>query len=247
MSAASSEIAARLDAVRARVAAAAKAAGRDPSTVRIVAVSKKLGADLVRAAYSAGQRDFGENYVQEAVGKIAELSAGMPDARWHLLGRLQSNKAGAAVKHFALLHGIDAMSTVAALSKAALREGRTMDLLLQVRLGERRDAQTSAEAVRGGVEADDAEAFLREAAAHEGVRFTGLMGVADPDLPARPQFAALAQLSRRLAGLGFANAPLDELSMGMTGDFEDAIAEGATLVRIGTAIFGERPAPPAAA
>lgn len=237
------DVAARLEAVRARVAAAAVAAGRDPASVRIVAVTKKLGADLVRAAWAAGQRDFGENYVQEAVGKIAELAEEMPDARWHLLGRLQSNKAGAAVKHFALLHGIDAGSTVAALSKAALREGRPIDLLLQVRLGERREAQAGEGAVRAGVEPDEAAAFLAEASVHEGIRFTGLMGVADPDLPARPQFAALRGLSGRLAALGLERAPLGELSMGMTGDFEDAIAEGATIVRIGTAIFGERPAP----
>lgn len=239
-------VAARLEAVRGRVVAAARSAGRDPSSVRVVAVTKKLGSDHVRAAYDAGQRDFGENYVQEAVGKIADLAAGMPDARWHLLGRLQSNKAPAAVKSFALLHGIDAASTVAALSKAALREGRIIDLLLQVRLGERRAARTAESAVRGGVEPADAEAFLAAAAAHEGVRFTGLMGVADPDLLARPQFAALRKLSQRLAGLGLQRAPLGELSMGMTGDFEDAVVEGATLVRIGTAIFGERPVPPAA-
>lgn len=243
MSAAAGSVASRLAAVRARVDAAAVAAGRDPRAVRIVAVTKKLGAALVREAFAAGQRDFGENYVQEAAGKIAELAAEMPGARWHLLGRLQSNKAPVAVKHFALLHGIDAASTVAALSKAALREGRVVDLLLQVRLGERRAAQTSDAAVRGGVEPEDAQAFLEAAAAHEGIRFTGLMGVADPDLPARPQFKTLRELSDRLSALRLDRAPLGELSMGMTGDFEDAVAEGATIVRIGTAIFGERPAP----
>lgn len=261
MSGGAQQVAARLASVRERIAAAARAAGRDPSSVRLVAVTKKLGSDLVRAAYEAGQRDFGENYVQEAVGKIAELAefaapraadaaqapGGMNGARWHLLGRLQSNKAAAAVRSFALLHGIDAASTVAALSKAAQREGLTIDLLLQVRLGERRGGgPASNAAVRAGVEPEDAEAFLKEANTHEGIRFTGLMGVADPDLPARPQFAALRELSSRLAALGLERVPLGELSMGMTGDFEEAIAEGATLVRIGTAIFGERPAAPAA-
>jgi pyridoxal phosphate enzyme (YggS family) len=234
------EVATRLAVVRERIAAAARAAGREPSSVRLVAVTKKLGPELVRAAFEAGQRDFGENYVQEAVAKIAGLAAELPGARWHLLGRLQSNKAAAAARSFALLHGIDSAGTVAALSRAALHEGRTLDLLLQVRLGERRHAGSAPGAARGGVEPENAAAFLEQAQAHEGVRFVGLMGVADPDLAARPQFAALRELSLRLAALGLERAPLGELSMGMTGDFEDAIAEGATLVRIGTAIFGER-------
>jgi pyridoxal phosphate enzyme (YggS family) len=171
--------------------------------------------------------------VQEGAAKAAELAAKMPDARWHLIGRLQSNKAAVAVRAFSLLHGIDSLSTSTAAAKAATREGRTVDALLQVRLG-------GGEA-RGGVEQDAAEAFLRTATAHEGIRFVGLMGVADPEADARPQFARLRLLGERLAACGIEGAPLGELSMGMTGDFEDAIAEGATIVRIGTAIFGERP------
>lgn len=235
----STPIALRLAAVRGRVAEAARAAGRDPAGVRIVAVTKKLDADAVRAAYAAGQRDFGENYVQEAVTKIAALEAEMPDARWHFIGRLQSNKAAVAVRHFALLHGIDSLSTVAALSRAAQREGRVIDLLLQVRLGAR--AAAAEGGARGGVGSDAAADFLAAASAHEGIRFTGLMGVADPDEPARPQFAGLRELASRLTALRLERAPLGELSMGMTGDLEDAVAEGATIVRIGTAIFGQRP------
>jgi len=232
------DVRSRLASVRSRVAAAAEAAGRDPASVRIVAVTKKLGAEAVAAAYAAGQRDFGENYVQEAVAKIGQLGDAAPDARWHLIGRLQSNKAAAAVRAFSLLHGIDSLSAAAAVSRAALAEGRVADVLLQVRLG----ARTAAGAApRGGVEPDAAEAFLRSAAAGEGIRFVGLMGVADPDLDARPQFAGLRALASALAALGIGRAPLGELSMGMTGDFEDAVAEGSTIVRIGTAIFGERP------
>jgi pyridoxal phosphate enzyme (YggS family) len=229
-------IAANLAAVRSRIDAAARAAGRDPAAVRLVAVTKKLGADAVRAAYAAGQRDFGENYVQEADAKIASLATGLPDVRWHLIGRLQSNKAGVAVRRFALLHAIDSMRTVAAVSRAAAREGREIPLLLQIRL----DAHTGGD--RAGIEAAAAEGFVGEAAKHPNVQLAGLMGVADPERPAGPQFASLRLLRERLAALGIASAPLAELSMGMTLDLEAAVREGATLVRIGTAIFGERPA-----
>lgn len=225
-------IAGRLGEVLDRIAAAASANGRDPSSVRLVAVTKKLPAAAALEAYEAGHRDFGENYVQEGAAKAAELASRMPDARWHLIGRLQSNKAAVAVQVFSLLHGVDSLSTATAVAKAATREGRTVDALLQVRLG-------GGEA-RGGVEENAAEEFLR-AAGQVGIRFVGLMGVADPEAEARPQFARLRLLGERLAALGIEGAPLGELSMGMTGDFEDAIAEGATLVRIGTAIFGERP------
>jgi pyridoxal phosphate enzyme (YggS family) len=192
----------------------------------------------VRAAYAAGQRDFGENYVQEAVAKIQTLAAEMPEARWHLIGRLQSNKAAVAVPVFSLLHAIDSSSAAAAVARAAQRAGRTADVLLQIRLGERGSAGARE---RGGVEPGEAASFLEKAGLHAGVKFAGLMGVADPDLEARPQFAGLRELAERLGALGLAHAPLGELSMGMTGDFEEAVREGATLVRIGTAIFGERP------
>lgn len=226
-----------LESVRSRIEAAAVAAGREPSSVRLVAVTKRLDADAVRAAYSFGQRDFGENYVQEAVAKIDQLRTEMPDARWHMIGRLQSNKAAVAVGNFALLHGVDSLSTVSALSKAACKQGRVVDALLQVRLGRRGDSEPGAQ--RSGIEADEAAGFLGQAAAHKGLRFVGLMGVADPDLEAGPQFSGLRDLSNNLAALEIEGAPLGELSMGMTGDLEEAVAAGATIVRIGTAIFGE--------
>jgi pyridoxal phosphate enzyme (YggS family) len=237
------EIRSRLGDIRRRVEHAAKAAGRSGTPPRVVAVTKRLGADDVLAAYAAGHRDFGENYVQEAATKIAGTRAAMPDARWHFIGRLQSNKAGVAIRNFSLLHGIDSLTTVAALSRAAFRENCRIDLLLQIRLGHRGGQDGTAQAegpARGGVEAGEAREFLLQASFHEGIRFVGLMGVADPDLPARTQFAGLRELSAALAAEHIERAPLGELSMGMTGDFEDAVAEGATIVRIGTAIFGER-------
>ncbi|MFN2378065.1 MAG: YggS family pyridoxal phosphate-dependent enzyme [Candidatus Binatia bacterium] len=241
------EIRARLSAIRERIDAAAASAGRRGEEVRIVAVTKKLPADEVRAAYAAGHRDFGENYVQEGLAKIAELAAEMPAARWHLIGKLQSNKAAQALAGFTTLHGIDSLSTVAALSRTATRENRMAEVLMQVRLGAAAGGGGSTESgggaktARAGIDPAAAAAFLEEAGRHGGVRFVGLMGVADPDSPARPQFAALRELATGLAALGLDHAPLGELSMGMTGDFEEAVAEGATLVRIGTAIFGERP------
>lgn len=242
---AAGQIASRLAALRDRVSEAALAAGRDPSEVRIIAVTKRMGAQAVLEAYEAGQRDFGENYVQEAVAKMAEVAPAAPEARWHFLGRLQSNKAAVAEGRFALLHGMDSLRAVAAVSRAALGHGRVADVLLQVRLGGGGATGSPAQASRpdgsrAGVAPEAAGDFLGEACRHEGVRFTGLMGVADPDQAARPQFAGLRELSARLARAGHERAPLGELSMGMTGDFADAIAEGATLVRIGTAIFGQR-------
>ena len=231
----------RLSDVRTRIGRAVRTGARGAAPVRIVAVTKKLGAERVLAAYVAGLRDFGENYVQEATRKIAATRGSMPEARWHFVGRLQSNKAAVAVRAFTLLHGIDSPTTVASLSRAAIREGRTIDLLLQIRLGLRGEGGAHGVAARGGVEEEAARDFLSAASAHEGIRFVGLMGVADPDLAARPQFARLRELSLALAAERIPRAPLGELSMGMTGDFEDAVAEGATIVRIGTAIFGERP------
>jgi uncharacterized pyridoxal phosphate-containing UPF0001 family protein len=262
MQAPEESIAGRLAAVRARCDAAALAAGRDPAGVRIVAVSKRMPAEAVLAAWQAGQRDFGENYVQEAMAKIeatrAALAGAAEEARWHFIGRLQSNKAAAVARSFAMVHGVDSLRGAAALAKAARAEGRVLDVLMQVRLGrrgapapgqppgrggaEQQPSGGTAEqaAARGGVEMAEAEAFLRAAAAPDALRFAGLMGVADPDEPARPQFAALAALSRQLVAAGIDGAPLGGLSMGMTADLEDAVAEGATIVRIGTAIFGER-------
>ncbi|MBI5505549.1 MAG: YggS family pyridoxal phosphate-dependent enzyme [Deltaproteobacteria bacterium] len=225
----------RLAEVRERVAEAARRAGRAPGAVTVVAVTKRLGLEAVLAAAACGQRDFGENYVQEALGKMQqwpERGAGS-ELRWHLLGRLQSNKASVAARSFAVLHAIDSLSAVRAISRAAREYGVAPEMFLEIKLGESDQ--------RGGVAAAAAEGFLREAALAGALQFHGLMAVADPALAARPQFAALRELRDRLARLEIPGAPLAQLSMGMSGDFEDAIAEGATVVRLGTVIFGARP------
>ncbi len=225
----------RLAEVRERVAEAARRSGRDAHAVTIVAVTKKLGLDAVLAAAECGQRDFGENYVQEALDKMQRLRERHTggDLRWHLLGRLQSNKAAAAARSFAVLHAVDSLSAVRAIARAAREQGVAPEVFLEIRLGEGDQ--------RGGVAAAAAEGFLREAALAGPLQFHGLMAVADPALAARPQFAALRELRDRLARLEIPGAPLAGLSMGMSGDFEDAIAEGATVVRLGTVIFGARP------
>jgi len=222
--------------VRARVQAAARRSGRTADEVRVIAVTKTLPAEAVVAAALAGATDIGENYVQEAMAKqqaVADaLGAGGTELRWHMIGRLQSNKAARAARAFAFIHGVDSLSVVRAVSRAAGEGAPVADLLLQIKLG--------GAAVRGGIDPSDAETFLRQAAACPGVRFVGVMGVADPARPAQPQFARLRELAQRLRALQWQHAPMTEISAGMSGDFEDAVAEGATMVRIGTALFGAR-------
>jgi len=226
----------RLAEVRERVAEAARRSGRDASAVTVVAVTKRLGPHAVLAAAACGQRDFGENYLQEARTKMQQLADDPAAAglRWHLLGRLQSNKAAAAARSFAVLHAVDSLSAVRAIARAVRERGVAPEVFLEIKLGG--DDQ------RGGVTAAAAEGFLRAVVAAGPLRFNGLMAVADPAFPARRQFAAVRELRDRLVGLGIPGAALSHLSMGMSGDFEDAIAEGATVVRLGTVIFGERPA-----
>lgn len=225
----------RLAEVRERVAEAARRSGRDARAITIVAVTKKLALDAVLAAAACGQRDFGENYVQEGLDKMRQLegNAAGADLRWHLLGRLQSNKAAAAARAFSVLQAVDSLSAVRAIGRTVVESGIAPEVFLEIKLG--------GDDGRGGVCVQDAEAFLRQAATAGLLQFHGLMAVADPAREARPQFAAVRELRDRLVGSGIAGASLAELSMGMSGDFEDAIAEGATVVRLGTAIFGERP------
>jgi pyridoxal phosphate enzyme (YggS family) len=216
-----------------RVAAACARAGRSPSEVTIVAVSKTQPADAVRAARAAGATDFGENYAQELVAKADELAAGAspPAIRWHFIGRLQRNKARLVAGRVALVHAVDSVELAEELGKRA--GGATQPILLSVNLG--------GEATKGGVTADTALAIARSLAGVAGTSLDGLMTMPPPaDDPARsrPHFEALRALRDRLTGeLG---RPLPVLSMGMSHDFEVAIACGATHVRIGTAIFGSR-------
>ena len=222
-----SPIAANLQAVRRRISEALQG---DSRAVTVVAVSKSHPADAVRAAYEAGCRDFGESYVQEAVPKIASLKD--LDAVWHFIGHLQGNKAREVASSFDWVHGVDRPRIAQALAKARPPERPPLDVCIQVNI--------SAEATKGGVRPEEVAGLAREIRAMPRLRLRGLMGMAGASADAasqRQQFALLRGTFRDLVAAGF---PLDTLSMGMSQDFEAALAEGATMVRIGTAIFGER-------
>jgi len=227
------DIAANLAAIRERIAAAAAAAGRDPGSVRLLAVSKTFSADHVRAAYAAGQRDFGENKVQEALQKI-EQTAELP-IRWHLIGHLQSNKAKKAGPAFAAIHSVDSIDLVRRLDAAAVERGARPDLYVQVDL--------AGETTKFGAPEADVAGIARAASGCQAAVLRGLMLLPpwfdDPE-QARPYFRRLRLLRDRLVEDGIERSHLGELSMGMSHDFEVAIQEGATLVRVGTAIFGKR-------
>jgi hypothetical protein len=227
-------IAERWRAVTARVAAACERAGRPAADVTIVAVSKTHPADAIREACAAGATDFGENYAQELAAKAAELAAGSPAGaplRWHFIGRLQRNKARLVAGKVALIHAVDGAELAAEIARRA--GGAVQPILLAVNLG--------GEATKGGIPLDAAPALARELAVVAGTSLDGLMTMpppADDPEASRPHFLALRALRDRLADqLG---RPLPVLSMGMSHDFEVAIACGATHVRIGTAIFGSR-------
>jgi len=227
-------IRANLDSVRDRIRRAAGRAGREPTSVRLVAISKTFGPDHVRAAAAAGQVDFGENRVQEALQKIeqtAELRI-----RWHLVGHLQSNKARKAVPAFAAIHSVDGLELVERLDRAAAELGAAPDVLIQVDLAQ--------EPTKFGAPPDEARRLVQAAAACRAVRLVGLMLLPpwlDDVEAVRPYFARLRRLRDELVAAGTPAAMLRELSMGMSHDVEIAVEEGATIVRVGTAIFGGRP------
>ena len=224
---------ARLADVRGRVERAAGRARRDPASVRLVAVSKTFTAEHVRVAAEAGQVDFGENRVQEALQKIAQTADLL--IRWHLVGHLQSNKARKAAAHFDVIHSIDRGALVGALDDAAGAAGREVQLLVQVDL--------AGEPTKHGTREEAIASILDAARGCRAVRCVGLMllppAVEEPE-QARPYFRALRDVRERLLARGTDGSLLRELSMGMSHDFEVAVEEGATLVRVGTAIFGER-------
>jgi len=226
-------IAANLADIRSRLARACERAGRTPSSVRLVAVSKTHPVDCVRAAFAAGQTLFGENRVQEALEKIA-LSTDIP-IEWHLVGHLQSNKARKAAGAFACIHSIDGADLLRRLDDAAAEGGHSPELFVQVDL--------AGEPTKHGATAEALLSIFEAAGACAAARVTGLM-VLPPFTPdpedARPYFRRLRGVRDELAGRGVAPSMLRELSMGMSHDFEVAIEEGATLVRVGTAIFGAR-------
>jgi pyridoxal phosphate enzyme (YggS family) len=227
----------RHGAVMARLRAAAEASGRDPEAVRVVAVTKGFGSAVVREASAAGLRRFGENRVQEAIPKMTAA----PDAEWHLVGRLQANKARPAVTGFASIHSVDSLELLARLDRIATEEGRAPRVLLQVNVtGEASKAGFALDWFTGAVGRPGP--LSATIAALAGVRLAGLMTIGPAGAPpsaSRRAFATLRRLRDELQQLS--GAALPELSMGMTADAEAAVAEGATLVRIGTAIFGPRP------
>ncbi len=216
-----------------RIEKTARACGRDPETVRLVAVSKTVPIARIRPVIEAGVRILGENYIQEAGEKIEAL--GDQAVSWHFIGHLQRNKAKFAVRWFDLIHTVDSVKLAKEIDRQAAKLGKVQEVLAQVNVG--------GEASKAGVSPEDTEALLRGISSLDNIAVKGLMTIPpyfDAPETVRPYFRSLAELKDRLARKKIPNIILDELSMGMTGDFEAAIAEGATLVRIGTAIFGER-------
>jgi len=225
-----SPIAANLQAIRRRISEALQG---DSRVVTLVAVAKGQPAAAVREAFEAGVRDFGESYVQEALAKIASLPG--LGARWHFIGHVQTNKARDIASGFDWVHGVDRLKVAQSLSKGRPEARGPLDVCIQVNI--------SGEATKGGVAAAEALGLAREITALPRLRLRGLMGMAsftDDKALQRAQFRSLAETRRGIVAAGI---PLDTLSMGMSDDFESALAEGATMVRIGTAVFGRRKGP----
>ncbi len=219
---------ARLAAIRSRIDAAARAASRDAAAITLVAVSKTHGAEAVMDAIAAGQMSFGENRVQEAEGKFAGIRPLHPGIRLHLIGPLQTNKAQDAARLADVIESLDRPRLLHALADAAQKQGGCPDLLIQVNVGE--------EPQKAGVSRAGADGFIAACRAEFGASVLGVMGIPPVEADPRPHFAWLAACARRNG--------LHTISMGMSADFEVAIAEGATHVRVGSAIFGARPVMP---
>ena len=216
--------------VRSRIRQAAEAAGRDPATVTLVAVTKAQTAETMRLAATAGVTDFGENYFQEASAKMDQLAD--LTLRWHFVGGIQSNKTRAIAERFDWVHSIDRLSIARRLSEQRPFHAPPLNLCIQVEL--------VPEPNKGGIEPGEVGPLAAAAAELPRVRLRGLMCVPPPQPNASAARAVFARLRTLLEELNASGHKLDTLSMGMSGDFESAIAEGATLVRIGTALFGSR-------
>jgi len=223
----------RLQSVKERIENAARACGRDPETIRLVAVGKTIPTDRVKQAIQAGVTILGENYVQEARAKFNDLAT--YPVSWHFIGHLQSNKAKYAVRLFDLIHSVDKLKLAREIDKQAKKIDKIQEILIQVNISE--------EASKSGVDVEDAHNLLKDISLLENLSVKGLMTMPpyynEPE-KVRPYFSALRGLRDHLMQQELFNVTLSELSMGMTGDFEVAIQEGTTLVRIGTAIFGKR-------
>ena len=227
------DIAENLAWVKERLEKAARRSGRDPEMIRLVAVSKTVAAERVRRAIEAGVKIFGENYVQEAQKKIEALGH---DVAWHFIGHLQTNKAKFGARLFDFIHSVDSPNLAEELNRQALKAGKVLPVLLQVNI--------SGEATKSGVPEAETTRLAEKISGLEGLLVRGLMTMPpyfeDPEA-SRPYFIGLRELSARLAARKIPGIQMEELSMGMSNDFEVAIEEGATLVRVGTAIFGPRP------
>ncbi|MEO8038924.1 MAG: YggS family pyridoxal phosphate-dependent enzyme [Betaproteobacteria bacterium] len=217
----------RLQAVAERITSAARIAGRDPASVRLVAVSKTFPAAAVRIAFAAGQRDFGENYVQEALDKMA-LLAELPIV-WHFIGPIQSNKTRSIAEHFHWVHSIDRLKIAERLSAQRPVDQPPLEVCLQVNV--------SGEATKSGADPAAIAALAGAVAKLPNLRLRGLMTIPEPTTDVALQRARFQRVRELLATAGL---PLDTLSMGMSDDLESAIDEGATIVRVGRAIFGTR-------
>jgi len=224
------EIEKNLSRVRERIEHAAAKIGRDPRGIKLVAVTKTVTVQSIREAVAAGAMIFGENYVQEARTKIEEI--GKSGIQWHFIGHLQTNKAAHAVRLFDLIHAVDSLTLARELDKRAGAASKTIDCLIEVNL--------SQEASKFGISKERTPELAHALKDLKNISLKGLMTMppyADDPEAARPYFIALRELREEIAGSG---TPLPELSMGMSTDFEKAIEEGATIVRVGRAIFGER-------
>ncbi|MDA3894533.1 MAG: YggS family pyridoxal phosphate-dependent enzyme [Desulfobacteraceae bacterium] len=223
----------RIEKIRLRMEKAALSCGRDPLDVSLVAVTKTVSADNVKAAVGTGVTIFGENYIQEAMKKIDEID----DNRlsWHFIGHLQSNKAKYVVRYFDLIHSIDTLKLAQEINRQAEKLDKIQNILVQVNI--------AMEATKSGVSSQDTISLVREISSLKNLSVKGLMTMPpffnQPE-KVRPHFKHLAQLKDQIQRESIEHIQMNELSMGMTGDFEVAIEEGATLVRIGTAIFGGR-------
>jgi pyridoxal phosphate enzyme (YggS family) len=224
------EIPARLAAVQQRIRLAAEACGRDPGTIELLAVSKTKPVEDLVAAYQAGQRAFGENYLQDALPKIAALAD--RDIHWHFIGRLQSNKTREIAEHFDWVHGVDQLKHAQRLSRQRPESLPPLQVCLQVNLSD--------EASKGGIEPAQLAALARAVATLPRLTLRGLMTLPAPDPDPDHQRAVFARLRGLLGELQQQGLAMDTLSMGMSGDLEAAVAEGATIVRVGTDIFGAR-------
>ncbi|MDL1861253.1 YggS family pyridoxal phosphate-dependent enzyme [Betaproteobacteria bacterium PRO7] len=220
--------------VHERISAAARAAGREPSEIALLAVSKAFPAEAVIAAARAGQRRFGENYVQEAVEKIAQVRDMAPDLalEWHFIGPIQSNKTRAIAERFDWVHSVDRLKIAQRLSQQRPPDRPPLAVLIQVNV--------SGEASKSGIAPAEASTLAHAVARLPRLRLRGLMAIPAPEQDAARQRMPFARLRELLEGLQREGLAVDTLSMGMSADLEAAIAEGATIVRVGTAIFGER-------